>query len=61
MGVEVRIVDRKIQVRDSKDPQGPVLNFSVVEWTAFLGGVRDGEFDLSPAQRGGGFAEPLPR
>ncbi len=32
-------------VRDSKDSRGPVLMFTAVEWTAFVGSVRDGEFD----------------
>lgn len=32
-------------VRDSKDPNGPVLTFDRAEWTAFLAGVRSGEFD----------------
>jgi hypothetical protein len=36
----------KIAVRDSKDRHGPVLRFTPVEWEAFVGGVRDGEFDL---------------
>ncbi|MBS2965635.1 DUF397 domain-containing protein [Actinocrinis puniceicyclus] len=31
-------------VRDSKDPDGPVLRFTAAEWTAFVAGVRDGEF-----------------
>jgi hypothetical protein len=35
----------KIRVRDSKNPQGGVLNFTIAEWDAFLGGVRNGEFD----------------
>jgi hypothetical protein len=35
-----------VAVRDSKDLAGPVLVFSQAEWTAFVGGVRDGEFDL---------------
>lgn len=34
-----------IGVRDSKDTAGPVLRFTPDEWTAFLGGVRNGEFD----------------
>ena len=34
-----------IGVRDSKDSDGPVLRFTSDEWTAFLGGVRNGEFD----------------
>ena len=32
-------------VRDSKDPDGPVLRFTPGEWQAFLGGVKDGQFD----------------
>jgi hypothetical protein len=35
-----------VHVRDSKDPGGPVLDFTRDEWTAFLAGVRNGEFDL---------------
>lgn len=35
-----------VAVRDSKDLAGPVLVFSQAEWTAFVGGVQDGEFDL---------------
>ena len=34
-----------IGVRHSKDTQGPVLRFTPDEWHAFLGGVRNGEFD----------------
>jgi Domain of unknown function (DUF397) len=34
-----------IGVRDSKDSEGPVLRFTSGEWHAFLGGVRNGEFD----------------
>jgi hypothetical protein len=35
----------QIGVRDSKDPQGPVLRFTSDEWQAFLGGAQNGEFD----------------
>ena len=46
--VEVAFVDDRIAVRDSKQGgRGPVLEFTEVEWAAFLGGVRGGEFDLS--------------
>ena len=46
--VEVGFVGDRIAVRDSKQQgQGPVLEFTAVEWAAFLGGVRGGEFDLS--------------
>lgn len=37
--------DDEIGVRDSKDSEGPVLRFTPDEWFAFLGGVRNGEFD----------------
>lgn len=32
-------------VRDSKNPDGPFLEFGRDEWSAFLEGVRLGEFD----------------
>lgn len=34
-----------VQVRDSKDPDGPVLTFTAAEWDAFLNGAKAGEFD----------------
>ncbi|GAA1814458.1 DUF397 domain-containing protein [Planosporangium flavigriseum] len=34
-----------VAVRDSKDPSGPALTFNPSEWAAFVGGVKDGEFD----------------
>ena len=37
----------EIGVRNSRDPGGPVLRFTPDEWRAFLGGVRNGEFDRS--------------
>jgi hypothetical protein len=46
--VEVAFVGDRVAVRDSKEQgRGPVLEFTAVEWAAFLGGVRGGEFDLS--------------
>jgi hypothetical protein len=33
-----------IAVRDSKNPAGAVLKFTPAEWSAFIGGVKDGEF-----------------
>ena len=35
----------EIGVRNSRDSGGPVLRFTPDEWHAFLGGVRNGEFD----------------
>lgn len=37
----------EILVRDSKDPDGPVLRFTRREWEAFLGGIEDGQFRFS--------------
>ena len=36
-----------VAVRDSKNPTGPVLTFTPEEWRAFIGGAKDGEFDLA--------------
>jgi hypothetical protein len=37
--------DGGVAMRDSKDPDGPVLKFTPGEWRAFLGGAHNGEFD----------------
>lgn len=37
--------DNEVGIRDSKDTAGPVLRFTPDEWHAFVGGVRNGEFD----------------
>jgi len=34
-----------VAVRDSKDPDGPVLRFGREEWAAFVSGTKEGEFD----------------
>ncbi len=39
------MADGGVAVRDSKHPNGPVLHFTPSEWDAFVGGVRNGEFD----------------
>jgi hypothetical protein len=43
--VEVANLDNGRAVRDSKNPAGPVLNFTADQWSAFTTGVRAGEFD----------------
>lgn len=43
--VEVAAVDGNVAVRDSKNPNGPILIFDSQEWRAFILGVKDGEFD----------------
>lgn len=45
MCVEVAFVDDAIAVRDSKNHDGGVLLYTRAEWDAFIGGVKDGEFD----------------
>lgn len=44
--VEVSTVDETWSVRDSKNPEGPILDFTKEEWEAFITGVKAGEFDL---------------
>ncbi|MBB2744655.1 UNVERIFIED_ORG: hypothetical protein FHR35_004504 [Microbispora rosea subsp. rosea] len=36
-----------VAVRHSKNPDGPKLLFTPGEWHAFIGGVKDGEFDIA--------------
>lgn len=38
--VEARYADRTAQVRDSKDPSGPVLTFTPAAWSAFVVALR---------------------
>ena len=46
--VEVATSDGEILVRDSKDPFGPILRFTIHEWICFVNGIHSGEF--SPQQ-----------
>ncbi|WP_412748574.1 DUF397 domain-containing protein [Krasilnikovia sp. M28-CT-15] len=48
--VEIARAMEVVLVRDSRDPEGPVLAFDTTGWTAFLAGVRAGEFDRRPAE-----------
>ena len=43
--VEMAEVSGKIAMRDSKDPDGPVLVYTPAEFRAFLSGAKSGEFD----------------
>lgn len=45
--VEVARLDARRAVRDSKDPAGPMHVFDSDSWTAFVAGVKRGEFDPS--------------
>ncbi|WEV25653.1 DUF397 domain-containing protein [Streptomyces sp. 71268] len=35
-----------VPVRDSKDPNGPALTFEPSAWSAFVAGVKSGDFDI---------------
>ena len=43
--VEIASASGKIAIRDSKDPDGPILVYTHAEFKAFLDGARNGEFD----------------
>jgi hypothetical protein len=43
------LADGRVALRDSKDISKPAHVFDRDEWSAFLSGVRNGEFD-SPAE-----------
>ena len=43
--VEVATVGDHTLIRDSKDPDGPMLRFTAAEWDAFVSGVKGNEFD----------------
>jgi uncharacterized protein DUF397 len=38
--------DGQVGMRDSKDVSGAVLGIPSTEWKAFLGGIKNGEFDF---------------
>jgi hypothetical protein len=43
--VEMRRHDGLVEVRDSKDPQGPVLRFRAAGFAAWLAAARSGALD----------------
>jgi Domain of unknown function (DUF397) len=44
--VEIAFIDGDVAMRNSNDRRGHALRFSLAEWQAFLGGIRNQEFDL---------------
>ena len=40
-----KLAGAEVAIRNSRDPGGPALVFTDAELDAFLGGVKDGEFD----------------
>jgi Domain of unknown function (DUF397) len=43
--VEVASAGDGVAMRDSKNQDGPILQFTRAEWAAFLGGAKAGDFD----------------
>jgi Domain of unknown function (DUF397) len=43
--VELAAASGNIAMRDSKDPNGPILVYNATEFKAFIDGARNGEFD----------------
>ncbi len=44
--VAVAITDKLVAMRDTKEDLGSILKFDRVEWSEFLAGAVQGEFDL---------------
>lgn len=42
--VEVAFSGHRVRVRNSRDPRRPALNFSLRQWSAFVSGIRNGDF-----------------
>lgn len=43
--VEVRRKGDVVEVRDSKNPDAGIMRYTPREWSAFLNGAKQGEFD----------------
>ncbi len=43
--VQVARRDNAIMIADSKNPSGPILTYTLLEFDAFLDGAKKGEFD----------------
>lgn len=43
--VEVAFTEAAVLIRNSRQPSGPFVSFTIPEWNAFLAGARNGEFD----------------
>ena len=44
--VEVAPANGQVLIRDSKDQDGPIIQYSASSWHVFLGGAKKGQFDL---------------
>ena len=45
--VEVAELAGDVLIRDSKNPAGAPLSFSTEEWSAFVRGIKDGQFSVN--------------
>lgn len=43
--IEVQVLKTIVKIRDSKNPDGPTLKFSLEEWEQFKDGINRGAFD----------------
>lgn len=43
--VEVASVNGNVAVRDSKNPDGPILMYTAAGWRAFINSAKSGELD----------------
>jgi hypothetical protein len=41
--LEIAVQGGVIAVRDSRNPEGPVLRFSAERWQEFVGGIKSGQ------------------
>ncbi|PIR45447.1 MAG: hypothetical protein COV09_01415 [Candidatus Vogelbacteria bacterium CG10_big_fil_rev_8_21_14_0_10_50_13] len=44
--VSVKIENKDVKVRNTEDPTKKTLSFNHQEWTAFIEGAKNGEFDF---------------
>jgi hypothetical protein len=46
--VEVRLhANGTVDTRNSNDREGPMVSYTRDEWSAFIGGAKNGEFDFA--------------
>ena len=43
--IQVAASGQAILIADSKQPEGPILSYSHVEWQQFVTGIKNGDFD----------------
>jgi predicted secreted Zn-dependent protease len=43
--VQVAVDDRSVLIGSTRQPGGPVLEYTPEEWHHFVGGIKNGDFD----------------